>query len=85
MFTTKPMMGKKHTKESKQKMSESHKGIFSGSKNPMSRRVLDVDTGLIYETVKEASLLLGISEGYLIKYLKGKFNERAKGKLLKYL
>ena len=30
-----PMFGKNHTEESKIKMSESHKGIHSGNKNPM--------------------------------------------------
>lgn len=35
-----PMLGKKHTEEAKQKMSESAKGIHTGSKNGMAKAIL---------------------------------------------
>lgn len=63
--------GKKHTKETKEKMrkschyhiteetrrkmSESRKGKLSGKDNPHARRVKCITNGKIYETIKEAS------------------------------
>jgi hypothetical protein len=47
-----PMYGKKHNEDTKQKMSEKAKG----RKSPMSKQVIDLSNGFIYDSAKEAFL-----------------------------
>lgn len=53
-----PMKGKKFTEEHKRKISEALKNAYRphviGANNPASRRVLNVDTGEEFNTIKEA-------------------------------
>lgn len=50
-----PMYGKKHSDESKRKMREKHKKL-EGSLNPSSRKVVCVETGQAFETIKDADV-----------------------------
>lgn len=54
----------KHTKESKLKLSISHKGLYSGAKNPMARKVFayDKDDNYIgeFNTGREAAIKLNL-------------------------
>ena len=54
----------KHTKESKLKLSISHKVLFSGAKNPMARKVFAYDKGDNYigefDTGREATIKLNL-------------------------
>lgn len=42
------------SKEHRQKLSDSHIGLFSDEKHPMARKVLCVETGIVYDTLKFA-------------------------------
>lgn len=46
--------GKKHSVESKRKMSEYHKGRQTGASNPVARKIVNIDTGKIFDTLKDA-------------------------------
>ena len=54
-----PMYGKHHTEESKRRNSESHKGKYVGENNPRATKVLCVETGQIFNTIKQAQEWLG--------------------------
>lgn len=89
-----PMYGKKHTEESRRKMSLSGRGkkksnitksrmseSKKGGKNPMygvlpkvARLVLDLETGIYYDSIKEAAFSKSIKETTLRGYL----NEKSK-------
>lgn len=58
--------------ESKQKMSDRAKGNKS-----TSRLVIDVSTGIFYNSAKEASKCLGINYSTVIDYLKGKYKNKS--------
>lgn len=48
-----------HTEESKIKMSMALKGKYAGSKNPSARKVVCINTGEVFDTVKQASKAYG--------------------------
>lgn len=48
----------------------------SGKKNPASRIVIDIETGVFYETMKEVADLYRISVSYLSSMLNGKMNNK---------
>lgn len=58
--------GKKHTKETKEKQSQSK----TGSRNPMSKQVKCNETGQIFSSAKNASIILNIPYRYLIDNIK---------------
>lgn len=60
--------GKKHSLESKAKISLNH-ADFKGKNNPNSKKILDTETGIVYYGKKEASESLGININTLSKYL----------------
>ena len=72
----------KHTEQSRKKMSNSHKGkIFSkelreywskNRKSGTSKLVLNTETGIFYETIKEAAQSLNINHYTLCDILKGR-------------
>lgn len=67
--TSKGMLGRKHTEETRQKMSESAKGIhgMSGSKNPRAKRVMNINTGEIFETMNEACKKYNLNHSCVVK------------------
>lgn len=70
-----PMYGKKHTEETKNKISNSVKGKYSGSLNPNSKIIICLNNGEIYNTIKEACLSLTIkTQSGISNVLSGKRN-----------
>lgn len=60
------------TAEYKAKMIKNRTGKMTGSSNPSSRIIFDTDTGVYYDSVKEACELNNIPKGTLMDYLRGK-------------
>jgi group I intron endonuclease len=60
----KPMLGKKHTKETKDKISKSNKGRVAHNKRP----IINIKTGVVYPSKKEAAESIGMK----IRTLKAK-------------
>lgn len=69
--------GKKHTDESKRKLSESHKGIVRSAEWRYNnsrwscKKVLCIDTGIIYESESEACRQNGVCIGTIGKACRG--------------
>jgi hypothetical protein len=76
----KVMLGKKHSDETKEKMRKSRLGKagLPGSLNPMARKVIDLETSIIYDTIKEVSILFSIKYGTLKDSLSKNKNKRFK-------
>lgn len=77
--------GKHHSKETRKKMSEARKGITlsgehrrklseakRGEKHPRSRKVLCIETGIIYNTITEASRELNLNQSNISQVCTGK-------------
>jgi group I intron endonuclease len=63
--------GRFHTSETKEKLSKSR----FNSNNPNAKIVLDYNTGVFYNTSKEASDILGINKSTLRHYLSGRIKQ----------
>ena len=55
------MYNKHHSEETKLKISIKNKGKFAGNKNPRARKVQCIETGKIYECIKDAIEDTGIT------------------------
>ena len=76
-----PMRGKKMSDEARKNISEGHKGIFSGDKNPnwgkfgadnpLSKKVICTVTDKIYDSAREAAKELGIAYSTMRNQLNG--------------
>ena len=64
--------GKHHTDEARQKMSEEHK------KHPGLWKVLNVETGVVYDSIKEAALAYNIPSPCIINVCRGRLMTAAK-------
>lgn len=71
-------LGKKYSDETKKKVSVATKG----GNNPTAKKVINTETGIIYECVKYAAKEMGISYWRLQYYLNGKHPNKT---TLKYL
>lgn len=77
---TSPMKGRKQSDEAKIKNSKSHRGkkrsiqFKENQRKAASKQVIDTSTGIIYSSLKEASVVTGISYGLLKAWLGG-FNK----------
>lgn len=67
-----PLYGKGHSEESKKKMSESTKGMYLGVKNPRCRKIVCIETGEIFDFIKEAAEKYGRTETSLVAALRGR-------------
>jgi len=65
-----PFYGKKHSKESKEKISKRDYSMVSGINNIHSKQV--IVNGVLFDTVREASKFLNIHDNTLRDYLKGR-------------
>lgn len=72
-----PFYGKKHSTNTKEKMSKNHFDV-SGKNNPSSKKCIDVETGKIYDTIKDLGEFLNLSKSKTYRLLK----ENKKFKLL---
>lgn len=71
-----------HSQETRNKISKSHIGLQSGGKNPSAKIMLNLETGIYYETAKEASESLNLNYSTFMDRL----NNRSKKKInLKYV
>ena len=71
-----PMTNKNHTEETKQKQRECKVGKYDGSKNPNAKKIIDNETGIVYDCVKDISNLLGKNYTTFLRTMK---NEMKKG------
>lgn len=67
--TNNHFFGKKHTEETRRKMSKNHPDM-SGSKNPAARKVQNTYTLEIFETVKDAGKSAGVSDNSIRNSIK---------------
>ena len=80
-----PMYGKKHSKETRDKISESKKNVSKETRRKMSnakakKQVICLTTGVIYESTREAERQTGIHSGDIVKCCKGKGRRKSAGK-----
>lgn len=66
-----PFYGKKHTEETKKRLSEKRKGTLSYGKNPSAKLVVDTKTGEIFECGKQVAEMIGVKEGTFTSWLSG--------------
>lgn len=78
-----PNTGRVHTEETKKSMSDSKKGKRLGGLNTSAKKVIDTETQIVYDTVKEAAEKFNLVYGVLLKRLKGKFKNNTTLKYLK--
>lgn len=76
-----PMYGRKHSTESRKKMSISHADV-SGSNNPRAIKILCVETGEVFDCMKDAAASAGVSQSLLSTYF-SKHRETCGGKTWK--
>ena len=67
-----PFFGQHHTEESKRKQSEARKGKFIGSNNPSARKVKCIETGEIFDTLRDASKAKKCRESNISSCCRGK-------------
>ena len=65
-----PRYGVEVSEESRKKMSLAKSGMYLGKDNPQAKKVINITTGEIFDTVRGASRALGCSESHLRKCLK---------------
>ena len=78
-----PMYGRKHSEETKRKMSQNHRDVkrennpfygdhrFAGKNHPNAKAVVCVETGIVYDTVSEAEKQTGVARSNIAKQIKG--------------
>lgn len=71
--------GKHHTEETKQKMSKTRKGLHIGEKHPRAKRVLCVETGVIYNCIKDADIATGASRHHICQVCEHKHGRKTAG------
>ena len=79
-----PMYGKKKTDEIKAKISESRKGKLVGGENPISRKVMCITTGEVFEALSEAQRKYGVNVANITACCRGR-RKTAGGMTWKYI
>lgn len=74
--------GKTHSEETRKIISEKLKGKFSLDKNPKSKKVINTETGQIYDCAKEVSILIKMNYSTLRAMLQNKNPNKTKYKYL---
>ena len=69
--TNNPFYGRKHSEKTRSIMSKNHANV-SGVNNPAARKVINLDTGAIFDTVRGAALFFGKSDNTLREAIKKK-------------
>lgn len=73
---------RKHTEESKAKLSKAKKGRFTGSECNSAKSVTDIVTGVQYSCIKEEAEKLGHNYGYLCSMLNPNTSKKNKTSLI---
>lgn len=71
-------IGKRLSEEAKKKISEAKKGRHTGKENHKSRRVRNIDTGEVFETISLASQKYGINHSDIVEVCRGR-RKKSKG------
>ena len=71
--------GKHHTDETRKIMSEKKKGLYCGENHPMARKVKCINTGEIFNTIKDAEIKYNISHGKISCVCAGKYGRKTAG------
>lgn len=78
-----PMYGKKHTEETKKKMSLNHRDVskeknpfygdhrFAGKNHPNAKAIQCIETGVVYDTVTQAERDTGVARQSIAKQIRG--------------
>ena len=53
--------GHKVTENTREKISKANKGRFNGGKNPASRKIRCIETGQIFDCIRDANVFLGVN------------------------
>ena len=69
-----PMYGNQHSEEAKQKISEANKG----ENNPRCRKIILLNTGEVFEYIKQAEEKYGVANQSISKCCKGKLKSAGK-------
>ena len=75
-----PFYGKRHTLESKKKMSDSLKGLRTGRNNPHAKQIICITTGIKFFTNRDASEFYNCNKGSISSCCTG--NRKSAGKNL---
>ena len=67
------------TLKAKKIMSEKKKGLYCGDKHPKARKVRCIDTGEIFNTIKDAEVKYKISHGKISCVCNGKYGRKTAG------
>lgn len=76
------LFGQKITDEMKKRLSEASKGKLIGGKHHQAKKVINIETDEIYDTIKEVAELLGIKYSTLRAKLTGQNKNNTNYKLL---
>lgn len=79
-----PFYGKKHSKETKEKMKKNH-ADFSKSNHPQAKKVICVTTGETFDCVQDAADKFGLSYGQVKCNCQGKTKRTGKSFVFMYL
>jgi group I intron endonuclease len=60
-----PFYGKKHSEESKHKMSQARSGIYVLGNSPRAKKVINTDTNKVFLSIKEAAMYYDCSKSYI--------------------
>lgn len=72
-----PFKNKKHSENTKHKMKQNHTD-FSGSKNPSSKKCIDLETGIVYGCIKDMANDIGVPRTTMNRWVKDYKKERFK-------
>ena len=53
------LTGRTFSEQHRQHISDSKRGVYAGSNNPRARKVLCVETGVVFDTIKDAGVFTG--------------------------
>lgn len=70
--------GLKASEETKRKMSQSSMGMCNPAVINRRKKVIDIETGAVYESLKEAAKSINISRSHLGNMLRGRFENHTK-------
>lgn len=71
-----PFKGRTHTESSKEAL-RGERLTFQCANNPHSKKVINTETGIIYDCVKEASLAIGFPQSTVTAWLNGRFKNKS--------
>lgn len=70
-----PFKGRNHTEKTKNRMKENH-ADFSGSKNPSSKKCIDLETGIIYGCIKDMANDAGVPRTTMNRWISDERKKR---------